>query len=51
MRIVSLLPSATEVIYALGLGEHLVGVTEECDWPSQARTVQVVSRSALLLPI
>jgi iron complex transport system substrate-binding protein len=47
MRIVSLLPSATEIIYALGLGEHLVGVTDECDWPPQARTVQVVSRSAL----
>jgi iron complex transport system substrate-binding protein len=47
MRIVSLLPSATEIIYALGLEEHLVGVTEECDWPPQARTVQVVSRAAL----
>ena len=47
MRIVSLLPSATEIVYALGLGEHLVGVTDECDWPPQARTVQVVSRSAL----
>jgi iron complex transport system substrate-binding protein len=47
MRILSLLPSATEIIYALGLAEHLVGVTDECDWPPQARTVQVVSRSAL----
>jgi iron complex transport system substrate-binding protein len=47
MRIVSLLPSATEIVYALGLAEHLVGVTDECDWPPQARTVQVVSRSAL----
>jgi iron complex transport system substrate-binding protein len=47
MRIVSLLPSATEIIYALGLDEHLVGVTDECDWPPQARTVQVVSRSVL----
>jgi iron complex transport system substrate-binding protein len=47
MRIVSLLPSATEIVYALGLGEHLVGVTDECDWPPQARTVQVVSHSAL----
>jgi iron complex transport system substrate-binding protein len=47
MRIVSLLPSATEIVYALGLGEHLVGVTDECDWPPQARTVRVVSRSAL----
>jgi iron complex transport system substrate-binding protein len=47
MRIVSLLPSATEIVYALGLDEHLVGITEECDWPPQARRVQVVSRSAL----
>jgi iron complex transport system substrate-binding protein len=47
MRIVSLLPSATEIVYALGLAEHLVGVTDECDWPPQARTVRVVSRSAL----
>jgi iron complex transport system substrate-binding protein len=47
MRIVSLLPSATEIVYALGLGGHLVGVSDECDWPPQARTVQIVSRSAL----
>jgi iron complex transport system substrate-binding protein len=47
MRILSLLPSATEIVYALGLAEHLVGVTDECDWPPQARTVQVVSHSAL----
>jgi iron complex transport system substrate-binding protein len=47
MRIVSLLPSATEIVYALGLDEHLVGVTDECDWPPQARTVRVVSHSAL----
>jgi iron complex transport system substrate-binding protein len=47
MRIVSLLPSATEIVYALGLAEHLVGVTDECDWPPQAPRVRVVSRSAL----
>ena len=47
MRILSLLPSATEIVYDLGLGGHLVGVTDECDWPPQARTVQVVSRAAL----
>ena len=47
MRIVSLLPSATEIVYALGLEGHLVGVTDECDYPPEARTVQVVSRSAL----
>ncbi len=33
MRIVSLLPSATEIICQLGLREHLVGVTHECDYP------------------
>src|SRR5574341_1718561 len=33
MRIVSLLPSATEMICALGLGDQLVGVTHECDYP------------------
>src|SRR6478672_9225781 len=34
MRIVSLLPSATEIVYALGLGNDLVGVTHECDFPA-----------------
>lgn len=38
MRIVSLLPSATEIVFALGLGDHLVGVTFECDHPAEART-------------
>lgn len=33
MRVVSLLPSATEIVGALGALEHLVGVTHECDWP------------------
>src|ERR1700678_2308299 len=37
MRLVSLLPSATEIVYALGLGEDLVGVTFECDQPPAAR--------------
>ena len=37
MRLVSLLPSATEIVYALGLGEDLVGVTFECDEPPSAR--------------
>ncbi|MBI3659229.1 ABC transporter substrate-binding protein, partial [Candidatus Acetothermia bacterium] len=35
MRIVSLLPSATEIIYALGLGDSLVGVSHDCDFPSE----------------
>jgi iron complex transport system substrate-binding protein len=38
VRIVSLLPSATEIVYALGLGDQLVGVTFECDEPAAART-------------
>ena len=47
MRIVSLLPSATEIVYALGLEDDLVGVTFECDFPEAARSKQVVSVSAL----
>jgi iron complex transport system substrate-binding protein len=38
VRLVSLLPSATEIVYALGLGEELVGVTFECDEPPAARS-------------
>ncbi len=38
MRIVSLLPSATEILYALGLGDAIVGVSHECDYPPEART-------------
>jgi iron complex transport system substrate-binding protein len=37
MRIVSLLPSATEIVYALGLGGGLVGVSHECDYPEDAK--------------
>jgi iron complex transport system substrate-binding protein len=47
MKIVSLLPSATEIVYALGSGDDLVGVTDECDYPPDAVTKPVVSRSAL----
>jgi iron complex transport system substrate-binding protein len=42
MRIVSLLPSATEIVYALGLGGQLAGVTFECDQPASARTEKTV---------
>ncbi|MBO0691332.1 MAG: cobalamin-binding protein [Acidimicrobiaceae bacterium] len=49
MRIVSLLPSATEIVYLLGLGESLVGVTHECDWPPDARSKRHVSYSQLPL--
>ena len=45
MRIVSLLPSATEIVFALGLGDELVGVTHECDHPPEARDLPVVTRS------
>jgi iron complex transport system substrate-binding protein len=47
MKIVSLLPSATEIVYALGRGDDLIGVTDECDFPADAVTKPVVSRSAL----
>jgi iron complex transport system substrate-binding protein len=42
MRLVSLLPSATEIIYALGLGDQLVGVTFECDEPASARAEKTI---------
>jgi iron complex transport system substrate-binding protein len=42
VRLVSLLPSATEIVYALGLGDDLVGVTFECDEPASARTEKTV---------
>jgi iron complex transport system substrate-binding protein len=42
VRIVSLLPSATEIVYALGLGDQLVGVTFECDEPANARRDKTV---------
>ena len=45
MRIVSLLPSATEIVFALGLGDELVGVTHECDWPPEAADIPAVTRS------
>jgi len=45
MRIASLLPSATEIVFAIGLGDELVGVTHECDWPPEARTRPVLTRS------
>jgi iron complex transport system substrate-binding protein len=42
MRLVSLLPSATEIVYSLGLGEDLVGITFECDEPPAARSEKTV---------
>jgi iron complex transport system substrate-binding protein len=46
-RICSLLPSATEIVFALGLGERLVGVTHECDYPVEAANLPVVTASTL----
>jgi len=46
-RIVSLLPSATEILFALGLGERIVGVTHECDFPPQARAKPKLTASSL----
>jgi len=47
MRIVSLLPSATEILFALGFDEEIVGVSHECDHPPQARTTRVVIHSRI----
>jgi len=49
MRIVSLLPSATESLFALGLGTSLVAVTHECDYPPEASSLPIVTRSTLHL--
>jgi iron complex transport system substrate-binding protein len=46
MRIVSLLPSATEIVYAMGLGDQLVGRTHECDYPPEVADVPIVSADA-----
>jgi iron complex transport system substrate-binding protein len=43
VRIVSLVPAATEVLFALGLGDRVVGVTHECDWPPEAAERPVVT--------
>jgi iron complex transport system substrate-binding protein len=45
MRICSLLPSATEIVFALGMGRSLVGVTHECDFPPEAAAIPRVTRS------
>lgn len=47
MRIVSLLPSATEIFFAVGAGDDIVGVTFECDFPAEARAKRIVSTSTL----
>jgi len=47
MRIVSLLPSATEIICSLGLRENLVGVTHECDFPAGVESLPKVTRTLI----
>src|SRR5919197_6315249 len=47
MRICSLVPAATEILFALGLGEQVVGVTHECDWPPEAAERPALTASSL----
>jgi iron complex transport system substrate-binding protein len=47
VRIVSLLPSATEILFAVGAGTDVVGVTFECDFPPEARQRRIVSDTTL----
>ena len=47
MRICSLLPSATEIAFALGLGDQIFGVTHECDYPPEAKEKPIVVRTLI----
>ncbi|MEK6983575.1 MAG: cobalamin-binding protein [Nanoarchaeota archaeon] len=47
MKIVSLLPSSTEIAFALGLGDYMVGVSHECDFPEEAKFKQVLTKSKI----
>jgi len=47
MRIASLVPSATEMLFALGLGDSVVAVTHECDYPPRARSLPHLTRTVL----
>jgi iron complex transport system substrate-binding protein len=47
MRIVSLVPSATELLFALGLGDEITAVTHECDYPPQARELPKATRDVI----
>ena len=47
MRIVSLVPNGTEILFALGAGDLVVGVSHECDYPPEARTRPILTGSAL----
>lgn len=48
-RIVSFLPAATEIAYALGAGDEIVGRSHECDYPADALRLPIVSRPALAI--
>lgn len=47
MRIVSLQPTATEMLFALGLGDQVVGVSHECTWPPEAQKLPVIVRATI----
>src|SRR3989442_2749076 len=47
LRICSLLPSATEIVFELGLSDKLAAVTQECDYPPEATRLPVITRSTL----
>lgn len=47
MRIASLVPSATEALYALGLGDSVVAVTHECDYPAEATSLPKLTSSVI----
>ena len=47
MRIATLLPSATEIVCALGLGGDIVGITHECDFPPEIRTRRLIVRGKI----
>src|SRR5688572_20289058 len=47
MRIASLVPSSTEMLFALGLGDQVVAVTHECDWPPAAAALPHLTRTVI----
>jgi iron complex transport system substrate-binding protein len=47
MRIISLVPNGTEILFAVGAGDQVLGVSHECDFPPEARTRPILTGSAL----
>src|SRR6476661_3244391 len=47
MRVISLVPNGTEILFAVGAGDLVVGVSHECDYPPEARTRPILTGSAL----